>query len=217
LKALRLLETQDCDIAISDDGLQHYGMARDLEIAVIDGARGVGNGLLLPAGPLREPVQRLERVDWVIANGELSNLIENETVMHLVADKLINLGSGLEFDMHDFAMNNPRVQAVCGIGNPQRFVLSLRDLGLAPELHAYSDHFDFKGPEVQFTDSLPVVCTEKDAAKFKHLEIDLDYVYYLQVSVDLPPTAPQRLQDLLSERAIAPIAVPNSYDDEGVW
>ena len=217
LKALHLLETQDCDIAISDDGLQHYGMARDLEIAVIDGARGVGNGLLLPAGPLREPVQRLERVDWVIANGELSNLIENETVMHLVADKLINLGSGLEFDMHDFAMNNPRVHAVCGIGNPQRFVLSLRDLGLVPELHAYSDHFDFEGPEVQFTDSLPVVCTEKDAAKFKHLEIDLDYVYYLQVSVDLPPTAPQRLQDLLSERAIAPIAVPNSYDDEGVW
>jgi tetraacyldisaccharide 4'-kinase len=179
-------------------------MARDLEIAVIDGTRGVGNGLLLPAGPLREPVQRLDSVDWVIANGELSNLVEDETVMQLVADKLFNLGSGLEIDMLDFATDHPRVHAVCGIGNPQRFITTLRDLGLSPELHAYSDHYEFEGPEVQFYDSMPVVCTEKDAAKLKHLEIELDHVFYLQVSVELPPSAPMRLQQLLEERAIAP-------------
>ena len=83
LKGLRLLETQVCDIAISDDGLQHYAMARDLEIAVVDGARGLGNGLLLPAGPLREPVERLEQVDWVVANGEPSRLVPDESIMRM--------------------------------------------------------------------------------------------------------------------------------------
>jgi subfamily B ATP-binding cassette protein MsbA len=209
-KALRLLETQDCDIAVSDDGLQHYGMARDLEIAVVDGVRGVGNGLLLPAGPLREPASRLASVDWVVANGELSHLVENETVMRLVADQLINLGTGLPVDMHEFAAHNPRVHAVCGIGNPQRFVATLRELGFSPELHAYSDHYEFQGTEVQFSDSMPVVCTEKDAAKFKHIEVDLNHVYYLKVVVGLPDEARSHLCDLLTERAITPTPVASS-------
>ncbi|MEM6999683.1 MAG: lipid A export permease/ATP-binding protein MsbA [Pseudomonadota bacterium] len=204
VKGLRILETQDCDIAISDDGLQHYRMARDIEICVIDGARGVGNGWLLPAGPLREPVSRLENVDWVISNGQLSNLTENESVMQMQADGFMNVTTGDWVEVDDFLAQHTEVHAVCGIGNPNRFLRTLSHLGLVAELHVYKDHYDFAGDEVCFDDTRAVVCTEKDAAKLKNIERDFSHVWYLRVSVQLPGDDAKRLEQLLAERAIAP-------------
>ncbi len=204
VKGLRLLETQVCDIAISDDGLQHYAMARDLEIAVIDGSRGLGNGLLLPAGPLREPATRLAEVDWVIANGEPSGVVEEETVMRMQADGFFNLATTERLDSDEFVHRYPQIHAVCGIGNPARFFNSLHELGLSTVKHTYSDHYNFAGPEVRFGDGLQVVCTEKDAAKLNHLEDDFSHVWFLRVSVELPEEAHQRLCELLHERGIVP-------------
>jgi tetraacyldisaccharide 4'-kinase len=214
IKGLRLLETQVCDIAISDDGLQHYAMARDLEIAIVDGARGVGNGLLLPAGPLREPLARLSEVDWVIANGEASGLVEEESVMRMHADGFINLASAEQLSCSAFLERYTQVHAVCGIGNPRRFFESLHELGVSTIKHTYSDHYDFAGPEVRFGDGMQVVCTEKDAAKLKHLEDDFSHVWFLRVSVQLPAAAREKLTTLLAERAIAPRKVESH--DEGV-
>ena len=201
---MRLLETQACDIAISDDGLQHYAMARDLEIAVIDGTRGLGNGLLLPAGPLREPAARLQEVDWVIANGEPSGVMKDESVMRMHADGFFNLATTERLDCEEFVRRYPQIHAVCGIGNPARFFNSLHELGLSTVKHTYSDHYNFAGPEVRFGDALQVVCTEKDAAKLNHLEDDFSHVWFLRVSVELPEEAHQRLCELLHERGIVP-------------
>ena len=204
VKGLRLLETQLCDVAISDDGLQHYDMARDLEIAVVDGIRGLGNGLLLPAGPLREPAARLKEVDWVVANGRSTGLVETETVMHMRPVGFYSLGRARPIDPEEFVRRFPKVHALCGIGNPGRFFQTLHELGLNTLKHTYSDHYNFAGPEAQFDDVLPVVCTEKDAAKFKHLAGDYSHVWFLRVSVELPDTATSHLADLLNARAIVP-------------
>lgn len=204
VKGLRILETQAVDIAISDDGLQHYNMARDIEICVVDGSRGVGNGKLLPAGPLREPVSRLGEVDWVIANGEPSNLIADETVMRFVPDGFIHVQTNEWRSVEQFVAEHRDVHAVCGIGNPARFFATLHELGITAMQHVYRDHHEFTGEEVHFEDGLTTVCTEKDAAKLKNLDIPLADVWYLKVSVALPADAVERLSSLLSERAIAP-------------
>jgi len=204
IKGLRLLETQGCDVAISDDGLQHYAMARDIEIAVVDGARGVGNGKLLPAGPMREPLARLETVDWVIANGEESGLVAKETVMQMRADGFFNITTNEFLSCDDFLERHQQVHAVCGIGNPGRFFASLREIGMSTVKHSYRDHYAFDGTEVQFDDALPVICTEKDAAKLRHLDLDMRHVWYLQVSVLLPEEATTTLHSLLSQHSIVP-------------
>ena len=204
IKGLRLLETQGCDIAISDDGLQHYAMARDIEIAVVDGARGVGNGRLLPAGPMREPLDRLETVDWVIANGEASGLVELETVMQMRADGFFNISTNEFLSCDDFLLRHQQVHAVCGIGNPGRFFASLRELGMSTIKHSYRDHYVFDGREFQFDDGLAVVCTEKDAAKLRHLDLDMRHVWFLRVTVVLPETASNTLHSLLDQHSIVP-------------
>ncbi len=204
LKGLRLLEAEGCDIAVSDDGLQHHAMARDLEIAVIDGQRGIGNGRLLPAGPLREPVDRLETVDWVISNSEASNLVEGETVMHMLPEAFHNVGTGDVLSCDEFTALNPNVHAACGIGNPHRFFTTLMNLGLVTDKHIFRDHHEFSSGDIEFDDNRAIVCTEKDAAKLNHLETNLTNVWFLRVSVDLPDDALDKLSQLLTERAIAP-------------
>ena len=204
LKGLRMLETQACDIAISDDGLQHYAMARDIEIALVDGSRGVGNGRLLPAGPLREPITRLDEVDWVIANGQSSNLVADESVMKMHADGFTNLMSNEWLSPEEFVQLHEEVHAVCGIGNPGRFFTSLHQLGLGVTQHVFPDHHAFTGNELKMTDDLPVVCTEKDAAKLKNLEEQFPNVWFLRVSVELPDEAVDRLRALLARQAIYP-------------
>jgi tetraacyldisaccharide 4'-kinase len=149
-------------------------------------------------------VERLQEVDWVISNGEPSGLVESESVMRMHADGFINLASGEQLTCAAFCGRYSQVHAVCGIGNPRRFFESLHELGISTIKHTYSDHYDFAGPEVRFGDGMQVVCTEKDAAKLKHLEDDFSHVWFLRVSVQLETNARDILVGLLEARAIAP-------------
>lgn len=165
-----LLERFPCDVLISDDGLQHYAMPRDIEIAVIDGRRGLGNGRCLPEGPLREPPERLSLVDWVVFNGapvadmELPQLRREAVVMQLVPGQLWPLGGEAKRSSEDWAAVR-KVHAVAGIGHPQRFFDTLRTLGFDPVEHPFADHAPYKAGQLDFEPSLPVLMTEKDAVK----------------------------------------------------
>jgi len=157
-----LLARHDCDVIVADDGLQHIALRRDVEICVIDGARRFGNGLLLPAGPLREPIARLDTVDFRVCNGDEAHA--NEVPMRLIGDRAIPLRDpGAGRALSDFA--GQRVHAVAGIGNPARFFAMLRHAGLDIVEHAFPDHHGFIAGELDFGDTAPVLMTEKDAVK----------------------------------------------------
>ena len=121
-----LLSKADCNVILSDDGLQHYALNRTIEIAVIDGERRFGNGYCLPAGPLREPIERLQNVDFIIVNGEKSE--DNELSMRLVGDQLVNLVTGEQKPLAEF--KGVECHALAGIGNPERFFNVLEAAGL---------------------------------------------------------------------------------------
>jgi tetraacyldisaccharide 4'-kinase len=162
LRAARsLLLHAECDVVISDDGLQHLAMARDVEIAVVDGVRRHGNGRCLPAGPLREPVSRLASMDMVVSNG---GGIGGEFPMRVSAGDARRLDD--ETLSRPLASFRPeRVHAVCGIGSPERFFDSLERAGLAPIQHRFPDHHPFRAADIMFDDEIPVLMTEKDAVK----------------------------------------------------
>ena len=201
---IALLKQAGCDLVIADDGLQHYAMARDVEIAVVDAARGVGNGLLLPAGPLREPVERLSTVDLVISHGGASGLVPYEYTMQTVPLAFKRLSDGTQTPISEFAERYPWVHALCGIGNPSRFLRSLTDLGISVEPHLYPDHHGYTGDELDFAGGHPIVCTEKDAMKLAALDVDLSFVWALEISLDLDPNFTTRLFQLMTDRGIRP-------------
>ena len=181
-----LLEQAECDLVIADDGLQHYALARDVEVAVVDGHRGLGNGRLLPAGPLREPASRLAEVDWVVSSGRPAGTDAGwagfEYLLTVNPVRFVPLsGSGDPISATEFAACHANVNAVAGIGNPGRFVQTLKELGLSPILNAYPDHHAFEGEEVVFDNDWPVVCTEKDATKLRALDGLPDNLYYLEI------------------------------------
>lgn len=158
-----LLKHHSLDVIISDDGLQHYALQRDLEIVVIDAERQLGNGKLLPAGPLRESQQRLKTVDVVINNG--SRTPYSDIVMHLKAEIAQNLKTGEKRSLSDFA--GIEAQALAGIGNPERFFTMLKNkhIPLTKTL-PLADHQAFT-PELLkgFSEDIPLFMTEKDAVK----------------------------------------------------
>ena len=158
--ARTLLSKRDCDLILSDDGLQHYALERDMEIAVVDAGRGFGNGLLLPAGPLREGPWRLDQVDMVVVNGGGEG---GAYAMRTRADHAVNLVSGESRPLKDFTQSE--VHAVAGIGHPERFFSLLETSGLHLERHPFADHHGFREGELAFGDELPVLMTEKDAVK----------------------------------------------------
>ncbi len=159
-----LLKSADIDIIVADDGLQHYALARDLEICIVDGARGLGNGALLPAGPLREPVSRLQEVDLVVVNGEGWNDAALKPLrMRLQALNAQALRDGTQRALSDFS--GQRVHGVAGIGHPLRFFDTLRACGMQVIEHAFADHHAYAAGDLQFGDELPVLMTEKDAVK----------------------------------------------------
>jgi tetraacyldisaccharide 4'-kinase len=151
----------DVDLILADDGLQHYGLARALEILVVDGRRRFGNGRLLPAGPLREPVARAATVDVVVVNGGAAG--PGELAMTLEAGSVVALGSGERSALADW--RGRRVHAVAGIGDPARFFATLRAAGLDPLEHPLPDHASITPGDLAFGDELPVLMTEKDAVK----------------------------------------------------
>ena len=174
-----LLKNYYCNIIISDDGLQHYALARDIEIAVIDGDRRFGNGFCFPAGPLREPVARLKEVDFIVANGKGN---EGEFVMQLEPHCLINLVTGEKIFPADFRQKH--VHAVAGIGNPERFFQSLRNFNFTVIPHALPDHHPYKADDINFNDSLPVIMTEKDAVKCGQFANDRQWYMAVTVVID---------------------------------
>ena len=200
----RLLEAGPLDLIIADDGLQHYRLARDLEVAVIDGQRGFGNGRLLPAGPLREPSARVQEVDWVVSNGRLSGVVADEALMRMKPVAFINLQTGDRLAPVAFVERHSQVHAVAGIGNPDRFQHTLLALGLEVALHPLADHHAFDGREVDFADGLAVVCTDKDAVKLQRLTTPLNHCWRLKVVADLDATGEHRLRTALRERGILP-------------
>jgi tetraacyldisaccharide 4'-kinase len=159
--AARLLLAAGCDVLVADDGLQHYALARDVEICVIDGKRRFGNRQLLPAGPLREPLRRLARVDFRVCNGGVA--AEGEYPMQLHGDAAVALRAGQRRPLASFS--GQRVHAVAAIGNPQRFFDSLRAAGIEVMEHAFADHHRFVQTELDFGDGLPLLMTDKDAVK----------------------------------------------------
>ena len=163
-----LLKTYpECNIIISDDGLQHYRMQRDVEIVVYDSVKGFGNGALLPAGPLRESKARLEAVDAVVSNGADSReslKCFNPVVMQLVATDFYMLDD-VQKKSSARAFAQQKVFAVAGIGNPQRFFDQLSDLGLQFQSRAYADHYIFQAKDFEHINADVVLMTEKDAVK----------------------------------------------------
>lgn len=158
----------DTDVIISDDGLQHYRLARDFEIAVIDGTRGLGNGWPLPAGPLREPESRLATVDAVLVNGDdvhgIAARHPQAMAMRLEGRefrKLLNPAHTA--DAAHFS--GQQLHAIAGIGNPERFFAHLRQLGIECTTHPFPDHHVFRPQDIDFPGADSVVMTQKDAVK----------------------------------------------------
>ena len=174
-----LLKRFDCDLVLSDDGLQHYALHRDIELIVVDGQRGLGNGCKLPAGPLREGPERLAQADLVIVNGELNdkadlaaNPVEQMNIRptqfrHLQSGRCESVDSWLESQ----AGTDQQVHAVAAIGNPQRFADTLSAMGLAVNLHSFDDHQTLGLDDLSFADNLPVIVTAKDAIKLTALKL----------------------------------------------
>lgn len=171
-----------CNIVVSDDGLQHYALQRDIEIAVVDGARGLGNGHCLPVGPLREPGWRLNTVDILVVNGEADyNFARGAYTMQLQPRRLVNLKTGTKMAVAGLPI---AVHAVAGIGNPRRFFSSLIEQGLRPVTHSFEDHHCYTAADIQFGDALPVIMTEKDAVKCA--DFATEQHWYLPVTAALP-------------------------------
>ena len=201
---ISLLQQAGCNLIIADDGLQHYAMARDLEIAVIDASRGVGNGLLLPAGPLREPVERLSEVDFVVSHGGASGLSSREYGMYSRPLRFRRLSDGTTAAVTSFHEHYPWVHAICGIGNPDRFLRSLTDLGISVEPHVYPDHHGYTGEEIDFAGGVTVVCTDKDAIKLSELDINLSHVWALEIAAELDAEFTAALMARLDDLDIVP-------------
>lgn len=162
-----LLEANaQCNVIVSDDGLQHYRLARDVELAVIDGSRKLGNGFMLPAGPLREPASRLREMDAIVINGgtRTADPARRAVSSKLEGSLFRNLLNPEHTASADFFQRR-RVHAVAGIGNPARFFEHLQALGLNFESHAFADHHAFTAGDLMFDDCDAIVMTEKDAVK----------------------------------------------------
>jgi tetraacyldisaccharide 4'-kinase len=189
--AKKLLAEFDCDVVLSDDGLQHYKLKRDIEIAVVDGERRFGNGYCLPAGPLREPIERLGSVDFVVVNGE--KYADHEFSMRLVGDTAVNMKSGELKPLQEF--RGIACRAFAGIGNPGRFFKLLESNGLSCTTQSFPDHYQFERDDIEFGDNKPVLMTEKDAVKCT--EFAGPYHWYVPVQAVPEPAFGQQLLNLL--------------------
>jgi len=157
------------DVIISDDGLQHYALGRTVEIVVVDGGRGFGNGRMLPAGPLREPADRVAGVDAIVVNGAAHARMPCTTrapiyTMTLAGDRFANLADKSRTATAG-EFKGKRIAAIAGIGNPQRFFDSLRDMGLDPVCHPFPDHYAYTPEELSLPAAEVILMTDKDAIK----------------------------------------------------
>ncbi|CAK0762811.1 tetraacyldisaccharide 4'-kinase [Gammaproteobacteria bacterium] len=194
-RAGELLHTRHgCDCLVADDGLQHYALARDVEIAVTDRTRGLGNGRCLPAGPLREPIGRLAQVALRVAHGPPE---PGEHTMTLNPGDAVALIDGITSRPLATFRDTP-VHAVAGIGHPPRFFATLRAAGLTVIAHPFPDHHSFRPAELVFGDGLPVLMTEKDAVKCATFASVGQW--YVPVAAQLAPEFGICLLELLDEK-----------------
>ncbi len=203
--AAQKLSTLGVDVVIADDGLQHYRLARQYEIVVIDGTRGFGNGRLLPAGPLREPVARLKSVDRALVNRTVmrSDLAVSQmpeslpvTDFYLKGTTARRLDDSEEAPLARFA--GRAVHAVAAIGNPARFFTFLESHGMQVIEHAFPDHAKLSEEDLRYDDDLDVLMTEKDAVKCADLKLGKCWYVPVTVEVDHPQDWLDELQKRLS-------------------
>lgn len=198
--AVAALAELDVNIIIADDGLQNTHLNRDYEICLIDGERQLGNGHLLPAGPLREPASRLGSVDCIVVNGDSVQLKEFERCynslglpihefvmsMELLPAKLESLeASAVDRISSDFhSWEGKTVHAVAAIGNPMRFCKTLQALGMQPLLHAFPDHHQFRAEDLSQMQDFPIIMTSKDAIKCTSLGLDNAWVLSVDAAIN---------------------------------
>lgn len=189
-----LIRHQGCDLILSDDGLQHYALRRDIEIALIDGIRRHGNGYCLPAGPLREPVSRLRDVDIIVTHGIAGR---GEFPMKYLPGALQPVARSSP-PRPRAAPAVQEVHAVAGIGHPDDFFHLLRAQGYQVHRHPFPDHHVFRREEINFNDDLPVIMTEKDAVKCERFAGPEHW--YLPIEAELPAVFERRLLELLRRK-----------------
>lgn len=189
----QLLAENYCNVIITDDGLQHYRLDRNMEIVIIDAKRGLGNQLCLPAGPLREPLSRLETVDFTIFHGESDS---QRLTMQLQLQQAVQLkNNNHQKSLTEFA--ETPVYAVAGIGNPQRFFDQLQQLGLTIIPHAFADHHAYTEADFQFAKAYPILMTEKDAVKC--LGFATENMWYVPAEAKLSPSLGPAIDKKLRE------------------
>lgn len=182
-----LLHETSCDIVLSDDGLQHYRLHRDVEIAVVDAVRGLGNGRMLPSGPLRESPSRLSEVDFVVLNGSGADIATGLDLVgahhfELQALGLRHIASNVIAPV-DMWEGGKKVHAVCGIGHPERFAQTLTALGFEVILSSVNDHEHLSSDDLEFGDDLPVIITSKDAVKYTGVMPENLWVLEVEMSI----------------------------------
>ncbi len=174
-----LLKQFDCDVILSDDGLQHYALQREYEIVVVDALKQFGNGYYLPAGPLREGVNRLQQVDMVLFNGvdEPALGFKMKPTRCVSMDEKAPQTVGLEY----FA--GKKAHVVAGIGHPARFFTMLSEYNVEVIPHAFDDHYVYDQSDIIFTDEHCVLMTEKDAVKCRHFNLSNHWSVSIDISL----------------------------------
>lgn len=211
VRAAQMLVDDGVNVVVADDGLQHYRLERTYEICVIDGARGLGNRFLLPAGPLRETVDRLSEVDQVLVNGRINEDAEHTTAVEqnaiefeLAANEVSRLNGSLTRPIEGFA--GTTVHGVAAIGNPGRFFDMLRAHGMQVIEHAFQDHARLDPDDLKFGDDFEVLMTEKDAVKIDAALSDKYWTVPVDLHIDPVVSGPwleqieSRLQDELGSQ-----------------
>ncbi|WP_422413011.1 MULTISPECIES: tetraacyldisaccharide 4'-kinase [unclassified Endozoicomonas] len=193
--AKALIEQKNCNLIIADDGLQHYNLDRHVELVVIDGQRMLGNGLILPAGPLREPPGRLREVDQVLINGEPSGTLDCHSEHFSLEPGVLKPVNGQKADLPPAS---GKIHAVAGIGNPERFFRTLEKLGYEVIPHPFPDHYGFRKEDFQFRDNLPVIMTAKDAVKCSAFAESR--FWFLPVQAQVPEPVFERILTLIETR-----------------
>lgn len=189
LAAHYLLKNEDCDVVISDDGLQHYRLKADIKIALVDQARRYGNECLLPAGPLREPVSRLAAFDFALTTGKSGDIILKP--LHWCS---------LRQPMQTLALTafaGQKANVLAGISNPQAFFETVSSLGVQGHYHPFKDHYAYRAQDLVFVPPLPVLMTHKDAVKCA--AFILPDAWYLSQTAILPESFQQAVIQKLKE------------------
>ncbi len=202
IDAIRKLNELDLDLIFSDDGLQQADLERDIEFCVVDGSRGLGNGHLLPAGPLRESAGRLDKVDYVISNGVWTHKPDDTdvNVMRLEARQVCSLDGATVIPAIKFLQRQRGIEihAIAGIGNPQRFFETLESLGIKAVPHRFPDHHPFTLDDFSsISTGSAIIMTEKDAVKCRSL--GLENSWYLPVETHLPDEFEVMFKDRLAK------------------